>query len=60
MKSNPTLTLSKEEMKSYGYKIIDTIIEHFEIQNTKNQYINQLEQKWMLYFWKKLQSKGKR
>jgi glutamate/tyrosine decarboxylase-like PLP-dependent enzyme len=36
MKSNPTLTLSKEEMKSYGYKIIDTIIEHFETQNTKS------------------------
>ena len=31
-----TLTLSKEEMKTYGYKVIDTIVEHFDTQNSKN------------------------
>ena len=29
------LTLSTEEMKQYGYKIIDHIVAHFEHQNTK-------------------------
>ena len=36
MSSNYTLTLSKEEMKNYGYKVIDIIVEHFETQNSKN------------------------
>jgi glutamate/tyrosine decarboxylase-like PLP-dependent enzyme len=36
MNSNYTLTLSKEEMKNYGYKVIDIIVEHFETQNSKN------------------------
>ncbi|GAA4276988.1 pyridoxal phosphate-dependent decarboxylase family protein [Aquimarina mytili] len=30
-----TLTLSKEEMQQYGYKIIDHIVDHFENQNSK-------------------------
>lgn len=30
-----TLELSKEEMRSYGYSIVDTIVEHFETQNDK-------------------------
>ena len=30
-----TLELSKEEMRSYGYSIVDTIVEHFETQNEK-------------------------
>ncbi len=29
------LQLSKEEMRTYGYKIIDTIVAHFDTQNTK-------------------------
>ncbi len=37
---NPKLTLSKEEMKSYGYKVVDTIVEHFETQNSKNPVYN--------------------
>ena len=36
MKLNPTLELSKEEMKAYGYKVIDSIVEHFDTQNSKN------------------------
>lgn len=29
------LELSKEEMKQYGYQVIDTIVEHFDEQHTK-------------------------
>ncbi len=32
---NYKLTLSKEEMQRYGYKIIDHIVDHFETQNSK-------------------------
>lgn len=38
MKSNKSLTLSKEEMKEYGYRIVDTIVEHFDTQNEKNPF----------------------
>ncbi len=38
MKSNRSLTLSKEEMKEYGYRIVDTIVEHFDTQNEKNPF----------------------
>ena len=33
---NNTLRLSKEEMRQYGYKVIDHIVEHFENQNLKS------------------------
>lgn len=36
MDTNYTLTLSKEQMKDYGYKVIDAIVEHFDTQNSKN------------------------
>ena len=29
------LELSKEEMRTYGYKVIDSIVEHFDTQNEK-------------------------
>ncbi len=32
---NPLLTLSKEDMKQYGYKIVDHIVAHFDTQNDK-------------------------
>ncbi len=35
MKSNARLELSKEEMKSYGYQIIDAIVEHHATQHEK-------------------------
>ncbi len=35
MDSNSKLTLSKDEMKSYGYKVIDSIVEHFNNQKSK-------------------------
>ncbi len=31
-----TLTLSKSEMRDYGYKVVDAIVEHFDTQNSKN------------------------
>ena len=33
---NATLSLSKEEMREYGYQIIDYIVEHFDTQEEKN------------------------
>jgi len=36
MEPDYTLTLSKEQMKDYGYKVIDAIVEHFDTQNSKN------------------------
>ena len=36
MDSNYTLTLSKNEMKDYGYKVVDAIVEHFDTQNSKS------------------------
>ena len=36
MKLNPTLALSKDEMKAYGYKVIDHIVEHFDTQNSRS------------------------
>lgn len=33
--TNKELALSKEDMKQYGYKIVDHIVDHFETQNTK-------------------------
>ncbi|TPN85995.1 pyridoxal phosphate-dependent decarboxylase family protein [Aquimarina algicola] len=34
-KPDHSLELSREEMKQYGYKIIDHIVDHFETQDTK-------------------------
>lgn len=33
---NTTLSLSKEEMREYGYQIIDHIVEHFDTQEEKS------------------------
>ncbi len=38
MKTNRKLTLSREEMKTYGYKVVDTIVNHFDTQHTKNPF----------------------
>jgi glutamate/tyrosine decarboxylase-like PLP-dependent enzyme len=35
MKSNYTLSLSKEEMLEYGYKVVDSIVDHFDSQSSK-------------------------
>lgn len=40
MKSNPTLTLSEEEMKAYGYKVVDSIVAHFKNQHKKDPVFN--------------------
>lgn len=34
-KNDATLQLSKEEMRSYGYQVIDAVIEHFDTQHQK-------------------------
>jgi len=35
MDKSHKLQLSKEDMKLYGYKVIDAIVEHFDTENTK-------------------------
>ncbi len=35
-KNNPTLTLSKSEMRDYGYRVVDTIVEHFDTMHIKD------------------------
>jgi len=35
MENSHKLEMSKEEMKQYGYQIIDTIVDHFDTQNKK-------------------------
>ncbi len=34
-KNKATLELSKEEMRTYGYEVVDAIVEHFDTQNDK-------------------------
>ena len=34
-KTNPLLTLSAEEMKEYGYKVVDILVDHFENLSNK-------------------------
>lgn len=34
-KNDATLELSKEAMKTYGYNVVDAIVEHFDTQNEK-------------------------
>ena len=36
MSTNFKLTLTKNEMKNYGYKVIDTIVDHFDTQDSKS------------------------
>jgi glutamate/tyrosine decarboxylase-like PLP-dependent enzyme len=33
--TNKTLSLSKDEMRAYGYRVIDSIVEHFDTQDSK-------------------------
>jgi len=35
MDNSHKLQLSKEEMREYGYQVIDSIVEHFDTENTK-------------------------
>jgi glutamate/tyrosine decarboxylase-like PLP-dependent enzyme len=35
IQNNATLELSQEEMKTYGYEVVDAIVEHFATQNDK-------------------------
>ncbi|MBV1924068.1 MAG: aminotransferase class V-fold PLP-dependent enzyme [Flavobacteriaceae bacterium] len=34
-KSNATLELSKEEMRTYGHQVVDAVVEHFDTQHEK-------------------------
>ena len=35
IQNKATLELSKDEMKTYGYEVVDAIVEHFATQNGK-------------------------
>ena len=34
-KNEATLKFSKEEMKAYGYQVVDAVLEHFDTQDKK-------------------------
>ncbi|WP_159947372.1 pyridoxal phosphate-dependent decarboxylase family protein [Polaribacter septentrionalilitoris] len=59
MKSNPTLTLSEEEMKAYGYKVVDTIVEHFKNQHKKDPVFNASRQEMDSIFLEQAPEQGK-
>ncbi len=40
MKTNPELTLSEKEMRDYGYKVVDAIVEHYQTINSKSPVFN--------------------
>ncbi|MEW7279794.1 aspartate aminotransferase family protein [Aquimarina sp. 2201CG1-2-11] len=51
MNQSERLQLSKEEMKQFGYQVIDTIVEHFEKENEKKPvaYASRKEMDALLY-----------
>lgn len=59
MKSNPTLTVPEEEMRAYGYKIIDTIVEHFKNQDKKDPVFNASRKEMDSLFLEQAPEKGK-
>lgn len=58
MKANPTLSLTKEEMKAYGYKVIDAIVDHFETQNKKSPVYNASREEMDKLFLEQAPEKG--
>lgn len=55
---NKTLTLSKEEMREYGYKVIDHIVEHFDTQAEKIPVTLASREEMETLFWKKAPMKA--
>ena len=41
---NPKLTLSKDEMKSLGYRVIDMLVEHFDTLPEQSPVANDTRQ----------------
>ena len=58
MKTNPTLTLSEEEMKIYGYKVVDAVINHFKNQHKKAPVFNANRQEMDSLFLEQAPEKG--
>ncbi len=59
MQSNPTLTLSEEEMRAYGYKVVDTIVNHFKNQHKKDPVFNASRQEMDSLFLEQAPEEGK-
>ena len=53
-----TLTLSKSEMKDYGYRVVDVIVEHFDNQNSKSPVVNASREKMDALFSENIPEKG--
>ena len=53
-----TLTLSKSEMKDYGYRVVDVIVEHFDNQNSKSHVVNASREKMDALFSENIPEKG--
>ncbi|MHB0756643.1 pyridoxal phosphate-dependent decarboxylase family protein [Polaribacter sp. M15] len=59
MQSNRTLTLSEEEMRAYGYKVVDTIVNHFKNQHKKDPVFNASRQEMDSLFLEQAPEEGK-
>ena len=59
MQSNRTLTLSEEEMRAYGYKVVDTIVNHFKNQHKKDPIFNASRQEMDSLFLEQAPEEGK-
>ena len=53
-----TLALSKSEMKDYGYRVVDVIVEHFDNQNSKSPVVNASREKMDALFSENIPEKG--
>ena len=59
MKVNPKLELSKKTMTEYGYKVVDTIVDHFENQSKKSPVFNATREEMDAEFLENAPEEGK-
>jgi len=59
MKSNPTLILSEEAMKDYGYKVVDAVVAHFVNQADKSPVFNATREEMDAEFLENAPEQGK-
>lgn len=57
-KSNPKLELSKKEMRDYGYKVVNAIVDHFENQAEKSPVFNATREEMDATFLENAPEKG--
>ncbi|MAD98097.1 MAG: decarboxylase [Flavobacteriaceae bacterium] len=59
MEINPKLELSKKAMKDYGYKVVDTIVDHFENLPNKSPVFNATREEMDAEFLENAPEEGK-